>query len=336
MFDKELRRSVIFGRHDLIQDAPISRVNVLMCRNTLMYFNNEAQSRILARFHFGLGDSGVLFLGKAEMLLTLGHLFAPLELKRRVFRKVSKDNWRERMAIMTQANAEETLEAADAPSIFPAIAPARHASSSSTATLPRAFQHRAARAVQASPERLASRCRTSSATAGRTPIADAQTLDQRRPVTLREVLWEAVGHAAKYFDVHVVPLYEQGGRAVGVSVSFVDVSRVQDLQVQLNRSKRDLETAYEELQSTNEELETTNEELQSTVETGNDEEERIDHEEWRRERELQSTTRRCRPQRGAAPAQCDLNHRTALSSILTASTAGRRARQGGRASLDPA
>ena len=44
VFDKELRRAVIFGRHDLIQDAPISRVNVLMCRNTLMYFNNEAQS----------------------------------------------------------------------------------------------------------------------------------------------------------------------------------------------------------------------------------------------------------------------------------------------------
>jgi PAS domain-containing protein len=120
VFDKELRRSVIFGRHDLIQDAPISRVNLLMCRNTLMYFNTEAQGRILARFHFGLGDSGVLFLGRAEMLLTHGHLFTPLELKRRVFRRVSKDNWRERMAIMTLANAEETLEAADHQSVFPA------------------------------------------------------------------------------------------------------------------------------------------------------------------------------------------------------------------------
>ncbi|RYG30000.1 protein-glutamate O-methyltransferase CheR, partial [bacterium] len=39
VFDRELRRSVIFGRHDLIQDAPISRVDLLMCRNTLMYFN---------------------------------------------------------------------------------------------------------------------------------------------------------------------------------------------------------------------------------------------------------------------------------------------------------
>ena len=68
VFDKDLRRSVIFGRHDLIQDAPISRVNILICRNTLMYFNTEAQNRILARFHFALCPDGALFLGKAEML----------------------------------------------------------------------------------------------------------------------------------------------------------------------------------------------------------------------------------------------------------------------------
>jgi two-component system CheB/CheR fusion protein len=49
-FDRDLRRAVIFGRHDLIQDAPISRVDLLLCRNTLMYFNAEAQARIMARF----------------------------------------------------------------------------------------------------------------------------------------------------------------------------------------------------------------------------------------------------------------------------------------------
>ena len=53
-FRKDLRRNVIFGRHDLIQDAPISRVDLLVCRNTLMYFNAETQSRILTRFHFAL------------------------------------------------------------------------------------------------------------------------------------------------------------------------------------------------------------------------------------------------------------------------------------------
>jgi PAS domain S-box-containing protein len=64
IFDKELRRSVIFGRHDLIQDAPISRVSLLVCRNCLMYLNAEAQSRVLERFYFALDDAGFVFLGR--------------------------------------------------------------------------------------------------------------------------------------------------------------------------------------------------------------------------------------------------------------------------------
>ena len=74
-FRKDLRRVVIFGRNDLVQDAPISRIDLLVCRNTLMYFNAETQARILRRFHFALRRDGVLFLGKAEMLLSHAELF---------------------------------------------------------------------------------------------------------------------------------------------------------------------------------------------------------------------------------------------------------------------
>jgi two-component system CheB/CheR fusion protein len=80
-FHKELRRSVIFGRHDLIQDAPISRLDLLVCRNTLMHFNAETQARVLDRFHFAVLEGGFLFLGKAEMLLAHSNLFTPLDLK---------------------------------------------------------------------------------------------------------------------------------------------------------------------------------------------------------------------------------------------------------------
>src|SRR5256885_411574 len=82
-FRKDLRRSVIFGRHDLVQDAPISRIDILVCRNTLMYFNAETQGRILDRFHFALNDRGALFLGKAETLLTYNNTFAAIDLARR-------------------------------------------------------------------------------------------------------------------------------------------------------------------------------------------------------------------------------------------------------------
>lgn len=88
-FRPDLRRQVIFGRHDLISDAPISRVDLLVCRNTLMYFNAETQARVLARFHFALADGGFLLLGRAETMTDQGNAFTPVDLKRRLSRKTS-------------------------------------------------------------------------------------------------------------------------------------------------------------------------------------------------------------------------------------------------------
>lgn len=84
-FKRELRRSVAFGRHDLIRDAPISHVDVLVCRNTLMYFNADAQERILARFSSSLNPSGHILLGRSEMLLSHSDMFAPVDLRSRLF-----------------------------------------------------------------------------------------------------------------------------------------------------------------------------------------------------------------------------------------------------------
>jgi two-component system CheB/CheR fusion protein len=90
VFRPNLRRFVIFGRHDLIQDMPISHLDLLICRNTLMYFKAETQAKILAGFHFALNDTGYLFLGRAELLLTHTDLFAPVSMKYRIFKKSFK------------------------------------------------------------------------------------------------------------------------------------------------------------------------------------------------------------------------------------------------------
>jgi len=100
IFRNDLRRSVIFGRHDLVQDAPISRLDLLICRNTLMYFNWEVQGRILARFHFALNDPGYIFLGRAETLLTHTNIFTPVELRCRIFSKVPKIQMRDRLFVL--------------------------------------------------------------------------------------------------------------------------------------------------------------------------------------------------------------------------------------------
>ena len=96
VINRDLRRAVIFGAIDLIQDAPISRIDLLLCRNTLMYFNAEAQARILSRFAFSLNPNGVLLLGRAEMLFSHSTLFVPLDLKRRLFRVCAKPSPRVR------------------------------------------------------------------------------------------------------------------------------------------------------------------------------------------------------------------------------------------------
>jgi two-component system CheB/CheR fusion protein len=107
IFRPDLQRSIIFGRHDLVQDPPISNLDLLVCRNTLMYFNSETQSKVLARFHFGLNDAGFIFLGRAELLLTHAHLFTPVSLKHRIFKKLIKANMREKPQVLAQTDTTE-------------------------------------------------------------------------------------------------------------------------------------------------------------------------------------------------------------------------------------
>lgn len=97
---------MIFGRHDLIQDAPISRIDLLSCRNTSMYLNPETQSLVLERFHFALHDRGFLFLGKAETMLTESNAFIPVDLKRRIFAGVPRGNLRDRLLVVVRTGSE--------------------------------------------------------------------------------------------------------------------------------------------------------------------------------------------------------------------------------------
>lgn len=72
-----LRRSIVFAGHDLLRDPPLGRVDVLVCRNTLMYFTPEAQAQVLARLYLGLEPGGILFTGNAENPGAACDLFTP-------------------------------------------------------------------------------------------------------------------------------------------------------------------------------------------------------------------------------------------------------------------
>ncbi len=293
----DLRRAVIFGRHDLVQDAPISRLDLLVCRNTLMYFNAEIQARILARFHFALKEGGALFLGKAEMLLTHTHLFTPLNLQHRVFRKVPKVNFRDRLLVLAQSGDEEAessmnfhVRLRDAAlnaiplaqlivdhqgKLVMASPPARTMFGINSQEVGRPFQDLE---VSYRPLEL------------RSPIE--QVCRDRHSLIIADVVRILLDREAQYFDVHITPLQDDNTDLLGVSITFTDVTRYHSLQSELNRSSQELETANEELQSSNEELETTNEELQSTneeLETTNEELQSTNEELETMNEELQST-----------------------------------------------
>jgi two-component system CheB/CheR fusion protein len=269
-FRKDLRRAVIFGRNDLVQDAPISHVDLLLCRNTLMYFNAETQGRILGRLHYALNPGGVLFLGKAEMLLSHGQLFVPVDLTRRFFRKRDGGPAPERRPAPPTAR----------------VIPDPQGDSVSRLRQEALLSAPVAQLVIDGSGRLALVNRRAERTFGVSqrdvgrPFQDleisyrpvelrasiAEALDSRQPVWLRGVERRMPGQEPQMFDIVVLPVTGEDGALLGSTVIFDDVTQYRRLQRELEFANRQLETAYEELQSTNEELETTNEELQSTVE----------------------------------------------------------------------
>jgi two-component system CheB/CheR fusion protein len=271
VFRPDLRRSLIFGRHDLLQDAAISRLDLLVCRNTLMYFNAETQAKILARFHFALHRNGYLFLGKAETLLSHGNSFRPEELKSRIFQRSPTTNVRDRLLALTPPVAAESgipvarqVRVRDAAYDAGAVAQiavdrrgylvlangkARQMFNLAPGDLGRLLQDLE---ISYRPAELRSHI-------------DAVCLS-RTGVTLRNVEWQPVGDERRVLEIQVLPLADESGGMLGAAVCFVDQTVQHQLRSELERSNQELETAYEELQSANEELETTNEELQSTNE----------------------------------------------------------------------
>ena len=299
-FRKDLRRNVIFGRHDLIQDAPISRIDLLVCRNTLMYLNAETQSRILTRFHFALNDGGVLFLGRAETLLTHAHTFTPLDLRRRISAKVPRANLnlRDRLMLLAQNAAgeenghgveaqvrlrESALEVSPVAQLVVDVNGVLVLANERARLLFSLVANDLGRPIQ--DLKISYR-----------PVEIRSCIDQayseRRPVLLRDIEWRSSAGETRWLDVQVMPLMETGGVVLGAGIAFQDVTAAKRLQRDLEHANQELETAYEELQSTNEELETTNEELQSTVEeleTTNEELQSTNEELETMNEELQST-----------------------------------------------
>src|SRR6185503_11551556 len=86
---KRVRDACVFARHDLTRDPPFSRLDLVSCRNVLIYMGTSLQDTILPIFHYALKPGGYLLLGKAESLGSFPDLFEAVDWKRRIYRKKS-------------------------------------------------------------------------------------------------------------------------------------------------------------------------------------------------------------------------------------------------------
>jgi two-component system CheB/CheR fusion protein len=285
-FRPDLRRSVIFGRNGLLQDAPISRIDLLLCRNVLMYFTVDAQARILSQLNFALRDRGFLFLGKSEMLIRHSDYFTPVDIKRRVFRRIPRRNLGERVG-----------EVIEDPALGNGVIARRHAeliaAAASVGPVARLVVDSQRFLVDAN-ERATQLFAIGPADIGR-PLQDLEVsyrplelrgpldraFERAQPVSGGRVEWGSGGDE-RVLEVELTPIAGLGQGLIGAGIIFADVTDFARIAAELGDSKRELETAYEELQSTVEELQTMNEELTST----NDELEAMNEEQRRHTEQL--------------------------------------------------
>jgi two-component system CheB/CheR fusion protein len=278
VFERELRKCVIFGRHNVVHDAPISRIDLLTCRNLLIYLEAETQGVVLPRLHYALNRDGFLFLGKAETQLARSALFRAIEMKHRIFAKVPQE-WRRPIGNSFTTSRAPRPDAAPqdvrlleavindlgrplvvidgAGALALANLPARALLGVGEADIGRPFQDLP---ISYRPIEL------------RGPIDEV--VRNRRSLRLEDQEYRLNQHEVMRLTIDLRPLHRADGSVHAVLLSFEDQTRLHTLQRELEAAQQNLEHSIEELQSANEELETTNEELQSTneeLETTNEE-----------------------------------------------------------------
>jgi two-component system, chemotaxis family, CheB/CheR fusion protein len=302
--NKEIREMVIFAPQDLIMDPPFTKLDILSCRNVLIYLDAVLQKKLMALFHYSLNPDGLLLLGSAETVGAATDLFALLPGKSRLFRRLEAERARE-ATDFPAAFARIRQDAAQAVSAAQALGLESPPPAASLQALAEQFLLRnyapAAVLTTAQGDIVYVSGKTGKylePAAGqanfnvfamardglRHVLGDAfrRALRQKSPVVLANLSLGTNGGAVTV-DVAVHPLTAPQGLHGMVMVVFADAAaaaapalqpgraparsaRIAALEQQLRDAYSALEDAHQQMQTSQEELKSTNEEMQSTNE----------------------------------------------------------------------
>jgi len=294
----DLRKMIVFAPHDLLSDPPFTKLDLITCRNILIYFSIEAQQRIIGGFSFGLKERAFLFLGASETVGGQRDAFEFIDARNRIFRRTGYQGSRSALArtrelypILTgqtsrQTKSTKAREIALQP-VYAAILK-DYAPASLLVDSNRELTHSFGEATQylSTQEGLANLDITEMVDrALRTPIIAAleRAVKDKKPLTFSRIELDATPEAGKIVDLTVRPLLGNEDDQVSHLLIVIDGSKYGSgdktdqeivpayssdalVQSQITELQEDLDRTREALQSTIEEIETANEELQASNE----------------------------------------------------------------------
>ncbi|MFW6054501.1 MAG: chemotaxis protein CheB [Thermodesulfobacteriota bacterium] len=302
---KDVRDAVVFSVQNVLRDPPFSRLNLLCCRNLLIYLNTEAQKKLLPLFHYTLVPGGVMMLGSSETIGSFTFLFEPLSTTWKIYkRNEAPESMLHRIEFPTgrqQNTTNESPASAETPQPSPAnlekatkdlildrFAPVGVLIDSKGTILN--IQGRSGKYLEPASGPPTQNILDMAREGLRMELSMAirKAWSSGESITRHHVRVQNNG-GTQAIDLHVLPLEkpkELKGRLLVIfedieppaeegasspprpwsSREYGDESRIAELEQELQETRESHQATVEELESANEELKSTNEELQSTNE----------------------------------------------------------------------
>lgn len=303
--DPDVRKAIVVAPHDILTDPPFTRLDMISCRNLLIYFSLDAQQRIMRNFAFGLLEQGFLFLGPSETVGAQRAAFDIVDARNRVFRRTATKPVRPHLVSQddkaTHAhstfgrgnNRPHRLREASLQPAYSALL-SEYAPPSLLISPERTLLHTFGdvREYTRPPEGVAHLDLAEMVDpALKTPIIAGveRALRDLKPIKFSRVPLQTFPRAGDLVDLYVRPLPAEGGGEPQQLVVTIDPAkaieppagleiatlmtgdqlereRVQELERELQRTREALQSTIEEIETANEELQSSNEELMSSNE----------------------------------------------------------------------